>query len=90
MPPESVIFVVTVAVVRIAVLLVAWGSELSRSRERARGLAMLARVVRPGVLVMERGADGGVVVVAAAPGRQPSAMSSSTEDRMGLDELAEL
>lgn len=88
MPPESVIFVVVVAVVRIAVLLVAWGSELSRSRERARGLAMLARVIRPGVMVMERGADGGVVVV-AAPGRQASEVPS-TEDRMGLDELAEL
>jgi hypothetical protein len=68
MPHNSVLFVIIVIVARLAWLVISWCAGLSMERARARCLAALTSAARPGVMVVERSADGSVVVVAAADG----------------------
>jgi hypothetical protein len=78
MPQNSVILVVMVLLARLGPLLISWCAELSRQRARARGLTALLGAARAGVFVMEKDADGSVVVMATAA------------DGTGWDELAGL
>lgn len=66
MPQNSVILVVMVVLARLGPLVISWCAELSRQRARARGLTALLGAAGPGVFVLERDADGSVVVMATA------------------------
>ena len=66
MPQSSVILVVMVVLARLGPLVISWCAELSRQRARARGLTALLGAARPGVFVLEKDADGSVVVMATA------------------------
>jgi hypothetical protein len=78
MSHDSILFVIIVLVARLAWLVISWCAGLSMERARARGLAALTGAARPGVTVIERSADGSVVVVVAAA------------DGTGRDEFAQL
>jgi hypothetical protein len=61
----SVFFAILMVIARLVPLVISRYADLSLARVRARSLAELL-AARPGVLVMERDADGSVIVVAAA------------------------
>jgi hypothetical protein len=62
----SVFFAILMVIARLVPLVISRYADLSLARMRARSLAELLAAARPGVLVMERDADGSVIVVAAA------------------------
>ena len=62
----SVFFAILMVIARLVPLVISRYADLSLARVRARSLAELLAAVRPGVLVMERDADGSAIVVAAA------------------------
>ena len=78
MPQNSVLLVVMVVLARLGPLVISWCAELSRQRARTHGLTALLGAARTGVFVMEKSADGSVVVIATAA------------DRTDRDELAGL
>jgi hypothetical protein len=59
-----VFFAILMVIARLVPLVISRYADLSLARVRARSLAALLATARPGVLVMERDADGGVIVVA--------------------------
>jgi hypothetical protein len=62
----SVFFAILMVIARLVPLVISRYADLSLARVRARSRAELLAAVRPGVLVMERDADGSAIVVAAA------------------------
>ncbi|HVT71255.1 MAG TPA: hypothetical protein VHF26_26150 [Trebonia sp.] len=69
---------IVVVLARLGPLVISWWAELSRQRARTHGLTALLGAARTGVFVMEKDADGSVVVMATAA------------DRTGRDGLAGL
>jgi len=72
-PHVSVFFAILIVMTRLVPLVVYWYVEAWRERARARSLQVLMAMARPGTTVIERNADGSMVIVAASGGgRAPS------------------
>jgi hypothetical protein len=80
-PHVSVFFAILIVMVRLVSPIIYWYVEAWRERARARSLRVLLAVVRPGTTVIERNADGSMVVVAAAGGGRAPRISPSGENR---------
>jgi hypothetical protein len=65
---NSVFFAILIVMIRLAPLTISWYAEAARERARARSCAALLAMARPGTTVIERNADGSVVVLVISGG----------------------
>jgi hypothetical protein len=77
----SVLFAILIVMTRLVSLIIYWYVEAWRERARARSLRVLLAMVRPGTTVIERNADGSMVVVAASGGGRAPRISPAGENR---------
>ena len=62
----SVFFAILMVTARCGALVVSWLVEAARERARARSAAALLAAARPGTTVIERNADGSLLVLSTA------------------------
>jgi hypothetical protein len=66
---------------RLVPLIIYWYVEAWREMARARSLQVLLAMARPGTTVIERNADGSMVVVSASGGGRAPRISPAGENR---------
>jgi hypothetical protein len=82
----SVFFAILMVTARCVALVISWFVEAARERARARSVAALLAAARPGTTVIERNADGSLVVLSTAGGSRaprslPAGSAPAGEDR---------
>jgi hypothetical protein len=79
MPHDPVFLLVVTMVTRLAWLVISWYAESAQERARARTLAALARAVEPGTTLVEKSANGRMMIVTADGRYRPAPPTSLTQ-----------